>query len=101
MITKIANSNETYFKEVNVPDEPEWATRLKYVELSSEVSVTVFDGFKDELFHIHDSGNTAMQLKTDCTVVIVFADDTYSVFASIDVVEAVEFANGMIELLEK
>ena len=101
MITKIANSNETFYKEVKIPDEPEWATRLKYVELNDEVSVTVIDGFEGELFHIHDSGKTAMQLKTDCTVVIVFADDTISIFVSTDVAEAVEFANDMLELLEK
>lgn len=102
MITKIANSNETfYYKEVQIPDKPEWATRLKYVELADEVSVTVIDGFEGELFHIHDSGKTAMQLKNDCTVVIVFADDTISIYVSTDVAEAVEFANDMLELLEK
>ena len=102
MITKIANSNETFYKEVQISDEHEWATRLKYVELDDEVSVTVIDGFKDELFHIHDdNGKTAMQLKTDCTVVIVFADDTINIFVSTDVAEAVEFANDMLELLEK
>jgi len=99
MITKIANSNETFYKEVTVPDEAEWATRLKDVEIAADASVTVIDGFKDELFNICDRGKTAMQLKTDCTVVIVFADDTINIFASTDVAEAVEFANEMIELL--
>lgn len=101
MITKIANSNETFYKEVKVPDEPEWATRLKYVELNDDASVTVIDGFKDELFNIHDRGKTAMQLKTNCTVVIVFADDAINIFASTDVAEAVKFANDTIELLKK
>ena len=80
--------------------EEEWSTRLKNVEIKgenkSEASVTVIDGFEDDLV---DISGTIYRFKRAGAIVIVFADDTELFFGFEDLTEAVDFANKMITLL--
>lgn len=80
--------------------EEEWSTRLKNVEIKgenkSEASVTVIDGFEDDLV---DIAETIYRFKRAGAIVIVFADDTELFFGFDDLTEAVDFSNKMITLL--
>lgn len=81
------------------PDD-EWSTRLKNVEIKgenkSEASVTVIDGYDNDLVEIND---TIYRFKHAGAIVIVFADDTELFFGFEDLTEAVDFSNKMIKLL--
>lgn len=81
------------------PDD-EWSTRLKNVEIKgdykSEASVTVIDGYDNDLVDIN---GTTYRFKKAGAIVIVFADDTELFFGFEDLTEAVDFANKMITLL--
>ena len=81
------------------PDD-EWSTRLKNVEIKgdfkSEASVTVIDGYEDDLV---DISGTTYRFKRAGAIVIVYTDDTELFFGFEDRTEAVVFANNMITLL--
>lgn len=80
--------------------DDEWSTRLKNVEIKgenkSEASVTVIDGFENDLVEI---AGTLYRFTEDGAIVIVYADDTELFFGSTDLTDAVDFANKMIKLL--
>lgn len=104
MLKLVLNETEllTKLDAYTVQDSDEWATQLKHVDISDAETVTVIDGFEGDIVEL---AGVTYRFNSNATLVRVITDDTSTgteteiFYGSIDVAEAIDFANKMIALL--